>query len=551
MADTLPDAPRTTRRRSRAVITTSLFIGVLAVGGWLAGRELTPKATPERVTKPSIAGAHLFDQVLSAVANTYVDSLDASAIYDKAVTGLLRELKDPYTAFLGEARLRRLNEQISGTYAGVGLRMDVRDGWPVVIEPIRGGPSHRVGLQVGDRIVQVDRESTKGWTAEEVSKALRGEAGSRVVLTVARDDQRIPFTVQREAVRLLAVPRVTMLSGSVGYADVKIFSAQTATELQVAVDSLVRVGARSIVIDLRGNPGGLLEQGVAVAELFLDPGQSVVQLRARPGVAAQTYTDRDAQRWPTLPIAVLVDHGSASASEIVAGALQDHDRAVVLGATSFGKGSAQNVYPLVSGGALRLTTARWYTPVGRSISRPTVAEKDDDGSPDRNDVVPDTIRPRFRTDAGRTVLGGGGITPDIVAADSATPVPVQLLARAMGRNLAAYRDAIAKLAAANKRTMRDVGAPVTREMLDALYADLVSRKVAPDRKIFDGAAPWIARSLGYEMARVAFGASAEFLRRSQDDAALQRALQLLHTARTPKDVFANLVPKSVDVPPTH
>lgn len=549
MVEQLPDAPRSTRRRSRAIIAAALFIGVLSLGGWWAGRDLAASKKPAR---PTVAGAHLFDQVISAVALQYVDSLDPTLIYNKAVNGLLHELKDPYTAFLGEDRLRRLNEQISGTYAGVGLRMDVRDGWPVVIEPIRGGPAHHVGMQVGDRVVLVDKESTKGWTMEEVSKSFRGPAGSRVVLTVERADQRIPFTVQREAVRLLAVPRVAMLPGNVGYADVKIFSAQTATELQAAVDSLVHAGAHALVLDLRGNPGGLLEQGVAVSEMFLDPGQSIVQLRARPGTPAQTYTDRDAQRWPTLPITVLVDRGSASASEIVAGALQDHDRALVLGVTSFGKGSAQNVYPLVSGGALRLTTARWYTPAGRSISHPPQRERDDDvpidarGAP----ILPDTARPRFRTDAGRIVLGGGGITPDVIAGDSTTPVPVQMLARAMGKNLGAYRDAIAKLATSLKPSMHVASEPVTRVMLDALYAELVARKVAPDRKIFDAASPWIARSLGYEMARVAFGADAEFLRRAQDDAALQRALHLMQASRTPRDVFARLEPKTPDVPTT-
>ena len=549
MTEPLPDAPRSTRRRSRALLAAALFIGVLSLGGWWAGRDLAAAKKPARST---VAGAHLFDQVISAVALQYVDSLDPTVIYNKAVSGLLHELKDPYTAFLGEDRLRRLNEQISGTYAGVGLRMDVRDGWPVVIEPIRGGPAHHVGMQVGDRVVLVDKESPKGWTMDEVSKAFRGPAGSRVVLTVERADQRIPFTVQREAVRLPAVPRVTMLPGNVGYADVKIFSAQTATELQAAVDSLVHAGAHALVLDLRGNPGGLLEQGVAVSEMFLDPGQSIVQLRARPGTAAQTYTDRDAQRWPSLPITVLVDRGSASASEIVAGALQDHDRALVVGITSFGKGSAQNVYPLVSGGALRLTTARWYTPAGRSISHPPTRERDDDvpldgtGAP----IVPDTARPRFRTDAGRTVLGGGGITPDIVAGDSITPIPVQMLARAMGQNLGAYRDAIAKLATSLKPSMRDAGDPVTRQMLDALYADLVARKVAPDRKIFDTASLWISRSLGYEMARVRFGSDAEFLRRAQDDPALQRALHLMQASRKPRDVFVRLEQRAADAPAT-
>ncbi|HYW30085.1 MAG TPA: S41 family peptidase, partial [Gemmatimonas sp.] len=428
-----------------------------------------------------------------------------------------------------------------------------RDDWPTVIEPIAGGPSELAGVQTGDRIVMVDGASTKSWTFNEVSVALRGLPGSDVSIVLERVDLRIPLTLRRASVVRRAVPRVTLLPGGVGYVDVKVFSAQTTTELSAAVDSLVKQGARSLIMDLRGNPGGLLEQGIAVADLFLDPGKPIVQLRARPGTNGSTYSDKEAQRWPTLPLAVLVDRGSASASEIVAGALQDHDRALVLGTTSFGKGSAQNLYPLVSGGALRLTTARWYTPVGRSISKlappdPDAADGDDDASV--RIAAADTIKPRFRTDAGRTVLGGGGITPDVTIGDSLTPLPVQALARAMGRNFGAYRDALAKLALNFKRSgaLKTPGEPVTREMLDALYRDLAERKVAPERRVFDNAAPWISRSLGYEMTRVAFGPDAEFLRRAQDDPTMQRAAFLLQGSRTPRDVFSRLEQKGVEVP---
>lgn len=545
MAEQLPDSPRASRRRSRTIATAALFVALLSLGGWWAGRDLTAET---RQARAPLGGARLFDQVVAAVAQKYVDSLDGSALYDKAVAGLLRELKDPYTTYLAEDRLRRLNEQISGTYAGVGLQIDIRDGWPVVIEPIVGGPSERAGVLVGDRIVLVGKESTRGWSRDETSKAMRGAPGSSVAFTVERGESRVKFTLMRDKVHLRAVQRVQLLQNGVGYVDVNVFSAQTATELSAAVDSVVKLGARSLVMDLRGNPGGLLEQGVAVAELFLDRGQSIVQLRARPGTQPQVFTDSQPQRWPTLPLAVLVDRASASASEIVAGALQDHDRAIVLGVTSFGKGSAQNVYPLSSGGALRLTTARWYTPVGRSINRPAPRDRDEEFDDSAEVTLPDTIKPRFRTDAGRTVFGGGGITPDVISGDTTTPLQVQSLARAMGKNAGAYRDAVAKQAQAQKRQMNGPGDPVTPAILNALYSDLVSRGVAPPRSVFDSAAPWISRSLGYEMTRVAFGADADFMRRTQDDSALQRAMALLHGARTPRDVFSKLEKRAVEVP---
>jgi len=544
MAEPLPDTPTASRRRSRAIAAAVLFVGLLSLGGWWSGRDLT--AATRQAPAP-LGGARLFDQVVAAVTQKYVDSLDGSVIYDKAVAGLLRELKDPYTSYLAEDRLRRLNEQISGTYAGVGLQIDIRDGWPVVIEPIVGGPSERAGVLVGDRLVLVGKESTEGWSRDETSKAMRGPPGSSVTFTVERGESRVNFTLLRDKVHLRAVQRAQLLQNGVGYVDVNVFSAQTAAELSAAVDSVVKLGARSLIMDLRGNPGGLLEQGVAVAELFLDRGQSIVQLRARPGSQPQVFTDSQPQRWPTLPLAVLVDRASASASEIVAGALQDHDRALVLGVTSFGKGSAQNVYPLSSGGALRLTIARWYTPVGRSINRPAPRDREAEID-DRADVLPDTIRPRFRTDAGRTVFGGGGITPDVITGDTTTPLQVQSLARAMGKNAGAYRDALAKQAQAQKRTMNGPGDPVTSAMLDALYVALVGRGVAPPRPVFDSAAPWISRSLGYEMTRVAFGADADFLRRTQDDSVLQRAMALLQVARSPREVFSTLEKRAVDVP---
>ncbi|WP_353266058.1 S41 family peptidase [Gemmatimonas sp.] len=547
MPEILPDAPRAPRR-ARALAAAVAFGGLLGVGGWWAGRDLTAAVQPARAP---LGGARLFDQVSAAVAQRYVDSLPADTIYAKSVAGLLNELDDPFTSFLTEERVRRLNEQMAGTFSGIGLQIDIRDGWPIVIEPVLGGPSELAGVIAGDRIVRIGKEVTKDLDREEVFRRLRGPTGSSVTFTVERGGQEQSFTLLRDKVHLRAVQRVALLQNGTGYVDVNVFNAFTAAELTSAIDSLVKMGARSLVMDLRGNPGGLLEQGVAVAELFLDRGQSIVQLRGRPGTAPQTFTDSMPQRWPTLPLAVLVDRSSASSSEIVAGALQDHDRAIVLGVTSFGKGSAQNVYPLSSGGALRLTIARWFTPVGRSINRPPERNPEDDVESDTAGVsLPDTIRPRFRTDAGRTVFGGGGITPDVIVGDTVAPQPVQALARAMGKNLGAYRDAISKLAQQQKRQMKSAGDLVSREQLDALYADLVARKVAPPRAVFDSAAPWIARSVGYELTRQAFGSDAEFMRRTQDDAALQRASQLLTSARTPRDVFGNLERRAVSVPAT-
>jgi carboxyl-terminal processing protease len=247
---------------------------------------------------------------------------------------------------------------------------------------------------------------------------MRGPSGSRVSISVDRPGlaTRRSFTLTRAEIDVNPVRRAILLPDRVGYVDLAIFSTNAARRLSRAVDSLRSAGARALVLDLRSDPGGLLDQGVEVADLFLDPGQRIVSTRGRSAEENQTYSDSAPQKYGDMPLIVLTDSGTASASEIVAGALQDHDRALVVGTATYGKGSAQRVFPLDEG-ALKLTTARWYTPTGRSIDRPRAPLDEDDAG----QVTPaDSVRPRptFSTDAGRTVLGGGGIVPDVVVATS-------------------------------------------------------------------------------------------------------------------------------------
>ncbi len=537
--------------RVRAIVASLLFGSALGAGGWWLRQERVEELP---VLQPELApdiGARLFEQVQTLIATRYVDSIPADSLYRKAIAGLVDELNDPYSSFLPERRMQRLSEQMSGQYGGVGMQLDLRDGWLTVIEPVPGAPAERAGVQAGDRLVAIDGESTRGFTNEEAVRLLRGAPGSTVSFTLERfGADRFTVKVARESVARRAVPRVVMLRPDVGYVDVNLFGATTVEELRAAIDSLTRQGARGLLIDLRGNPGGLLEQGVAMAELFLDPSQRIVELRGRPGAEPEVLTDREPQPWPRLALAVLVDGNSASASEIVAGALQDHDRAIVVGRTSFGKGSAQSVFPMTTGGALRLTTARWYTPLGRSISPLVDTGPNAETEAVRSRVPADTIRPRFVTRMGRTVLGGGGIVPDVVAGDTAMPEPVQRFVRALGADAPRYRDAVASVALRVKQrgTFAEPLQPVTREMVNAVWDEIERRKIPVDRAVFDAAAPWIARALGYESARVAFGPEAEFMRRSQDDPTIARALRLLNGAASPREPFARAEDPGIVVP---
>ena len=517
--------------RSRAFIVLTALGAALVSGGWLLQRGLnTGTSVYDR--------ARLFDDVMNHIARYYVDSVPETELYQKAVDGMLEELNDPHSVYLASDRLRRLTESTSGRYAGLCIQIEPRDGWITVIAPLPDTPAERAGIQTGDRIVEIEGAPTQGWTSDEALRALRGEPGTSVKLVVERPgvEAHLPFRLTRREIRIHSVQHVVMLDEEVGYADITVFSETTSDELRQGIDSLRRLGMQRLVLDLRGNPGGLLEQGVSVSDLFLDPGQRIVSMRGRTREANREFVDRTPQRWKDLPIVVLVDSGSASASEIVAGALQDHDRAVLVGTTSFGKGSAQSLFPMPGGAALKLTTALWYTPSGRSINKPMVAANEEDEDLDVAERAP---RPAFRTDAGRTVFGGGGIAPDVEVADRALDSASIAFQRALGRQVPQFRDALNEYVVALK-TSRSIGTRdfvVTPAMRNELWRRMERRGIDIQRPVYDAASPLVSRLLAYEIARYVFGRDAEFLRTAGDDPVIAAAIELLEGANSPRQLF--------------
>jgi carboxyl-terminal processing protease len=514
--------------RARSVIVAGTLLGALVTGGWLLQRGARTG------TFTAYEGAQLFEHVLRHVQNEYVDAVSDSALYRKSVDGMLYELKDPYSTFLPPDRFARLNESTTGNYAGLGVEVDLRDGWLIVVAALPGSPAERAGLQPGDRIVEIAGKQTKGWTNEEASKVLRGKPGTSVALTIERpgSSAAIELNVQRMTIHQSAVRRASMLGEEVGYVDLKAFSDSTAKELNSAITSLLTRGMKTLVLDLRTNPGGLLTQGVRVSDLFLNPGQKIVGMRGRLPEANRDYADTAKQRWPRLPLLVLVDGRSASAAEIVAGALQDHDRAVLVGTPTYGKGSAQSVIPFGLEGGLKITTARWFTPAGRSITRKQAGDDESD------DPLP-VKRERFRTDAGRIVYGGGGITPDVVAGDSTMPALEADFIRALGAKARHFRDAVTDYALYLKGT-RGVVSPdfvVTPAMREEVWQRMKARGIDIPRSVYDEAGPLVSRVIGFDIARYVFGGEAEFRRRASVDKALQKALELAHGARTEQDLL--------------
>ena len=516
------------RNRMRLLPSAALLISGLLAGGWLMQRAVVGGSS----TASARDGSRLLDAVMQRVRERYVEQVSEEELWEKATAGMLAGLGDPNSAYLTPERLERLNRVAANSYRGVGLQVDVRDGWVTVTQPRAGTPAERAGLQVGDRLVEVDGRSMAGWTVEEARNALQGPLGSKVDLVAERAGSRMRMVLERADIRRSAVARATLLAGGVGYLAVTTFSDSTAAEVVATVDSLRKLGATSLILDLRGNPGGLLTQGVEVADLFLSPGQLIVTTKGRVPQANAVYVDETAERWSSLSVAVLVNGGTASAAEIVAGALQDHDRALVIGRVTYGKGSAQAVYPLDNGAALKLTNARWFTPLGRSIEVAAVGEE--------RLADADTARPVFRSAAGRAILGGGGIVPDMIAGDSVPDRAERRFYAELGAGVPEWRALVADQAASLVRSgaVHDSMFSVLPAWRARLRSDVMRKGLKLSVTTYDEVPALIERELGREIARQAFGVPFQLRRQVRNDAVVQRAAEVLRKAKGPKEVFA-------------
>jgi carboxyl-terminal processing protease len=532
--------------RQRWVVIVMVSVISFLSGGWLLQRGTAGGNVYQQ--------ARLFDDVLGHVSAYYVDSLGETDLYQKATQGMLEQLEDPYSVLLTGDDYKALTEQTSGNYAGLGIQIDVRDGWITVVAPLPETPAERAGVQTGDQIIEVDGKSTEGWKNDEAVKALRGLAGSKVTITVRRSGipDPIKYPLTRAQIHIRSVPAGTLFEGGVGYISLNPVSETSAGELREEITSMKRKGMKTLILDLRSNPGGLLDQGVEVSDLFLDAKQEIVSTRGRARGSTKQFYDDARQSWPELPIVVLVNEGTASAAEIIAGALQDHDRAVVVGTPTFGKGLVQTLFPLSDGVALKLTTARWYTPSGRTIQRDVESEEDqlEQAAFEASDTVvgePDPsasdsaikARPVYRTGGGRIVRGGGGIVPDMVVRFDTLTDAERDFAKALGTDLPLYRDVLTSLALEHK-SGRKIGAEsftVTPEMRQQVYQRLKEKGAKLTPADFSQGGRLVDQQLGYEIARYVFGRPAEFRRRAADDRQMQTALELLRKAGTPKELL--------------
>jgi len=516
----------------------------LVTGGWLLQHSARGSDSP-------FFKAQLFEQVRRLIAERYVNETDESELYQMAIEGMLRELEDPYTTFLDSAEWEQLQLDTTGNYGGLGIRIGSQDGWITVMSVLPNTPAEREGLQAGDRIVAVEGESAEGWSSDRAVNVLRGPRGSEVNITVARVgmDQPLRFTIERDEVHVVAVQSF-MLDDRTGYVKLDPFSRNARRELRQAIDGLRAEGARGLVFDLRENPGGLLDEGVAVSDLFLEEGAEVVTTGGRTRSENETFRAPGPDNYPGLPIVVLVDGYSASASEIVAGALQDHDRALVLGTTTFGKGSVQSLFNLPGQNYLKMTTGKWFTPSGRSIQKPNdresrvsqlVAQAISMGGSPVQASVDTTERETYRTEGGRVVYGGGGITPDLIVTPDTLTSREQLFHSTLqnaGTNLpsAAFHFAV-EWVDAHPDLTPDFA--VDGSMREAFYDFLVKEQdEVLNRDLYDDARRVVDRQLGIEVASVAFGELEQQRRHLRVDRQLDEAVHLLRRSGDPEELFA-------------
>jgi carboxyl-terminal processing protease len=484
----------------------------------------------------------LLGQVLDLVQSRFVDSLEEGALYEKAARGLIGQLQDPYSELLSPRQLNQFNTTTGGRYGGLGMQIEDQPGKGAVVSKVfHHTPAEQAGVREGDVIVGVDSLSTRGWSNARVADSLRGAPGTKVRVAFARPGvlEPIQSTFTRAVIRVPAVPYAITFD-NIGYLPLDNFNESSTREISAAVRQFQTQGARGLILDLRRNPGGYLEQALSITNLFLKQGSEIASVRGR-GSEPQVYVAQERPLAPDIPIVVLIDQYSASAAEIVAGALQDHDRALVIGTTSFGKGLVQTVYNLDGGYALKMTTGKWYTPAGRSI------QKERKLLPDGQyvEVHPDSLesdsarkaRPTFRSDGGRVLYGGGAITPDISVRPDTFTTPEQAFIRATAAKspdlyVTLYDYAI------DFRGKLKIDFTVDPAWRNEYYSRLQKKGVQIDRTLYDGASAYIDRELERRIARAVFGDSTMRRRTLKDDPPLQKAIEVLRKGLTQKELLA-------------
>lgn len=510
--------------------------GATLLGGFY-GNQLSGAPTPTELHKR----LKEYTDLLGAVSTWAPEDITSDKFVYSSIDGMLRTL-DPHTSFLEPKEYTDMQDRQKGTFYGLGILVTKRNDQVTVITPLEGTPAARLGIRAGDVISEVEGVATEDLPLDDVVKRLKGPKGSTVNIKILRVgiEEPIPLTITRAAIPTNSISNVLMIRPGVGYVRIKDFTSTTVRELGDAIDKLQAEGMQRLVLDLRQNPGGLLDAAVGVADHFLEKGQMIVYTKGRTPDAAQDYFAPGKHDRVEVPIVVLVNRGSASASEIVAGAIQDHDRGLVVGETTWGKGLVQSVYSLQYGAGLALTTSKYYTPAGRNIQRDYSSFYDYYVADEGGDIaeVPLSQREQFKTDTGRVVYGGGGITPDVIVKQPELSRTTQVLE---------VRSAIFNYAVeyAAKHPDLTTAIEITPAIIDDFATFAAAKDFAPLADIREALAKaedrrYIERALKAEIVAAKFTFDASYPFRLQGDAQVEKALEVFPEAQKLATLAANV-----------
>ncbi len=511
--------------------TYSMTITVAIVGATLIGGVYGDRLFGAPIQNDFQKRVKEYTEVIEAASYWSAEEIGTEKLVYSSIEGMLRTL-DPHTSFLEPRDYAEMQDRQKGSFFGLGILVTKRNDQVTVITPLEGTPAARLGIRAGDIISEVEGVSTSDLPLDEVVKKLKGPKGSTVHIKIMRVGikEPIPLTIVRAAIPTNSISNVLMVRPDIGYIRIKDFTYTTVRELDDAVDKLRGQGMKKLILDLRMNPGGLLDAAVNVSDHFVNKGEMIVYTKGRTGDADQEYLAPGKHDRIDLPLIVLINRGSASASEIVAGAVQDHDRGLVVGETSWGKGLVQSVYSLQYGAGLALTTSKYFTPAGRNIQRDYSSFYDyyvaDMSGADVE--MPLADREVFKTDTGRKVYGGGGITPDVIV----KPRELSRITQLLEVRSAIFNYAV-EYYAKHQELTKEV--TVTPQVLADFTVYAASREVASEDDIRAALTKpvdrnYVERMLRAEIIAAKYGYEASYPFRLEGDDQVAKAIELFPDA---------------------
>ncbi len=512
---------------NRTSLRNSLFLILL-----LTALSFYPVFSRAEVDESIYQKVELYQNVIDKVSTRYVTDLDPGELIIRSIEGMIETL-DPYSQLLDPDDFDDLKIDTRGRFGGIGIEIGLRNDILTVIAPIEGTPAHALGLQGGDKIVKIEGETTQDWSILDAVKKLRGPKGTDVTITIERQGLKEPFdlTITRDIIKVKSVPYFFMIDDKTGYIRLSTFSESSGEEVRDAVKELMSQEMESLILDLRFNPGGLLSQAVEVAEVFMEKGEMIVYTDGRFEGQDREYLASKKGLTDKMPIVTLINSYSASASEIVAGALQDHDRALILGEPSFGKGSVQTLFELGGDYALRLTTAYYYTPSGRSIHRTNGGGDEvlviEEHAPQGNSH---TGQADYFTDSGRKVAGGGGIVPDIkLEPDLLSDVAQRIVQKPVFFNYVVDFK--------SKKPDLPQDFRVTEELLNDFFEYLVGQEIEISEEEYDSEKGFVEMRLEFEIDRQYWGEGVAKKKGLDKDTGVQKALEVINQGKTLAGLF--------------